>query len=184
MICDTKVKHNLAEGEYNRRRTHCEAGVHSLQERLPGIHALRDVTLEDLEHYQESLPEVTFRRCRHVISENERVLAASKALRSSDPSEFGQLMVESHRSLRDDYEVSCPELDLMVEIALKLHGVFGARMTGGGFGGCTVNLVNADAAKEFQRAVKREYQAATGLEPDIYICNAADGAAEVHDGDG
>ena len=89
-------------------------------------------------------------------------------------------MEESHRSLRDDYEVSCPELDLMVEIALKLRGVFGARMTGGGFGGCTVNLVSADAVKEFQRTVKREYQAATGLEPDIYTCTSADGAAEVH----
>ena len=98
--------------------------------------------------------------------------------------EFGQLMVESHRSLRDDYEVSCPELDLMVEIALKLRGVFGARMTGGGFGGCTVNLVSADAVEEFQRTVKREYQAATGLEPDIYLCTAADGAAEVQGGVG
>ncbi len=184
VVCDTKVKHNLAAGEYNRRRAHCEAGVHHLQEHLPGVHALRDVTLEDLQHYRGHLPEVTFRRCRHVISENDRVLAAAKALRSADLSKFGQLMVESHRSLREDYEVSCPELDLMVEIALKLRGVFGARMTGGGFGGCTVNLVSADAAEEFARIVKREYQAATGLQPDIYVCVAADGAAEVHDGDG
>jgi galactokinase len=180
VICDTRVKHELASGEYNRRRAHCEAGVHYLQEYLPGIHALRDVTPEELERYRGSLPELTFRRCRHVVAENERVLAAAKALRSADLSEFGQLMAESHRSLRDDYEVSCPELDLMVEIAVKLRGVLGARMTGGGFGGCTVNLVGADAVEEFQRTVKREYQAATGLEPDIYICTAADGAAEVH----
>ncbi len=182
VVCDTKVKHNLASSEYNQRRAHCEAGVHSLQEHLPVIHALRDVTPEELEHYGGSLPEVTFRRCRHVVTENERVLAAAKALRFADLSGFGQLMVESHRSLRDDYEVSCPELDLMVEIALNLRGVFGARMTGGGFGGCTVNLVSADAVAEFQGTVKREYQAATGLEPDIYVCTAADGATEVHGG--
>ena len=183
VVCDTKVRHDLASGEYNRRRAHCEAGVHYLQEHLPRIHALRDVTAEDLEHHSGSLPEVTFRRCRHVVTENDRVLAAAKALRSADLGEFGRLMVESHRSLRDNYEVSCPELDLMVEFALKLRGVFGARMTGGGFGGCTVNLVSADAVQEFERTVKREYQAATGLEPDIYICTAADGAAEVHGGD-
>ena len=110
------------------------------------------------------------------------MLAAAKALRSADLSEFGRLMAESHRSLRKDYEVSCPELDIMVKIAQKLRGVFGARMTGGGFGGCTVNLVSADAVEEFQTAIAREYQAATGLQPDIYICTAADGAAEVRNG--
>jgi galactokinase len=184
VICDTKVKHNLASGEYNRRRADCEAGVHYLQEHLPRIHALRDVTPEEIEHYGGSLPEVALRRCRHVVTENQRVLAAAKALRSADPGEFGQLMVESHRSLRNDYAVSCPELDLMVEIALKLRGVFGARMTGGGFGGCTVNLVSVDAVEEFERTVKREYPVATGLEPDIYVCTAADGAGEVPDGAG
>ena len=182
VICNTKVKHQHASGEYNRRRADCEAGVRYLQEHLPGIHALRDVTREEIEHYRGSLPEVTFRRCRHVITENDRVLAAAKALQSADLSEFGQLMVESHRSLRDDYEVSCPELDIMVKIAQRLRGVFGARMTGGGFGGCTVNLVNADAVEEFRTTVAREYQAATGLQPDIYVCTAADGAAEVRDG--
>jgi galactokinase len=182
VICNTKVKHAHASGEYNRRRADCEAGVRYLQEHLPGIHALRDVTLEELDRYGGSLPEVTFRRCRHVITENDRVLAAAKALQSADLSEFGQLMVESHRSLSDDYEVSCPELDIMVRIAQNLRGVFGARMTGGGFGGCTVNLVNTDAVEEFHKTIAREYEAATGLQPDIYIGTAADGAAEVRDG--
>ena len=182
MICNTGVKHAHASGEYNRRRADCEAGVRYLQEHLPGIHALRDVTLEELDRYRGSLPEVTFRRCRHVITENDRVLAAAKALQSADLSEFGQLMVESHRSLSDDYEVSCPELDIMVRIAQNLRGVFGSRMTGGGFGGCTVNLVSADAVEEFDTTIAREYQAATGLQPDIYICTAADGAAEVRNG--
>jgi galactokinase len=182
VICNTKVKHAHASGEYNRRRADCEAGVRYLQEHLPGIHALRDVTLEELDRYGGSLPEVTFRRCRHVITENDRVLAAAKALQSADLSEFGQLMVESHRSLSDDYEVSCPELDIMVKIAQNLRCVFGARMTGGGFGGCTVNLVSADAVEEFHTTIAREYQAATGLQPDIYIGTASDGAAEVRDG--
>jgi galactokinase len=182
VICNTKVKHELVSGEYNLRRAECEAGVRYLQERLPGIRALRDVTLDEFERYGGSMPEVTFRRCRHVISENERVLAAAQALQSADLSEFGQLMAESHRSLRDDYEVSCAELDFMVKIAQRLPGVFGARLTGGGFGGCTVNLVSADVVEGFRKTVAREYQAATGLRPDIYICTAADRAAEVHDG--
>jgi len=182
VICNTKVKHAHASGEYNRRRADCEAGVRYLQEHLPGIHALRDVTREELEYYRRSLPEVTFRRCRHVITENHRVLAAAKALQSADLSEFGRLMVESHRSLSDDYEVSCPELDIMVKVAQKLRGVFGTRMTGGGFGGCTVNLVSADAVEEFQATIAREYRTATGLQADIYICTAADGAAEVRKG--
>src|SRR5271167_3509880 len=182
VICNTKVKHELASSEYNRRRADCEAGVRYLQQYLPRIHALRDVTLAELEHYGGPLPEVTFRRCRHVVTEDERVLAAAEALQSADLNGFGQLMVESHRSLRDDYEVSCPELDIMVEIAQKLRGVFGARMTGGGFGGCTVNLVSADTVEGFRKTMAREYQAASGLQPDIYICTTADGAAEVRGG--
>jgi galactokinase len=182
VICNTKVKHELASGAYNRRRADCAAGVEYLRQYLPGIHALRDVTLAELEHYGRNLPEVTFRRCRHVVTENERVLAAGEALQSGDLIEFGQLMVESHRSLRHDYEVSCRELDIMVEIAQKLRGVFGARMTGGGFGGCTVNLVSADAVDRFHKTIAGEYEAATGLRPDIYVCGTADGAAELPGG--
>jgi galactokinase len=119
---------------------------------------------------------VTYRRCRHVISEDERVLAAAAALKRGNLAEFGTLMAQSHASLRDDYEVSCKELDAMVDIASKLDGVYGARMTGGGFGGCTVNLVQAPRVEEFKRAVAPQYERATGLVPEIYVCWAAEGA--------
>ena len=122
------------------------------------------------------MPERVYRRCRHVVTENARVLEAAQALRRHDLDSFGRLMVESHRSLRHDYEVSCQELDLMVELALKCDGVFGARMTGGGFGGCTVNLVQVGAVNAFKSVMSRQYESATGLAPAIYVCTAADGA--------
>jgi galactokinase len=146
---------------------------------LPHIRALRDVTLEQLEHHRAELSEVVYRRCRHVITENARVLAAGEALEQEDLEGFGRLMIESHVSLRNDYEVSCKELDLMVEFARKVEGVYGARMTGGGFGGSTVNLVKEEKAEEFRERVSVEYERATNLKPEIYICVAANGAEEV-----
>jgi len=179
VVCNTMVKHDLAAGEYNRRRADCEMGVRFLQQFMPEIRALRDVTLSQLAEYGTGLAPVTYRRCRHVISENARVLEAANALKKSELARFGVLMGESHRSLRDDYEVSCNELDLMVKLANQCGGVYGARMTGGGFGGCTVNLVDADAVEEFKATVAREYKSATGLHPEIYVCTAADGAGEI-----
>ena len=179
VVCNTRVKHNLAGGEYNQRRADCEAAVRFLQGPLPGITALRDVMLAQLEQFGEALPDTQFRRARHVISENGRALAAARALKSDDLRHFGELMYASHGSLRDDYEVSCRELDIMVELASKISGVFGARMTGGGFGGCTVNLVREDAVEGFREEIRRGYKAATGTDPDIYICTAAEGAGEV-----
>lgn len=181
VICNTMVKHELAGGEYNRRRADCEAGVRFLQRYLPDIRALRDVSPSQLAEYGVGLPPETYRRCQHVISENARVLEAAQALKDGDLLRFGVLMYASHASLRDDYEVSCKELDLMVELARKCSGVYGARMTGGGFGGCTVNLVDADAVEEFKAAIAGDYNDATGLHPEIYVCTAADGAAEVTD---
>jgi galactokinase len=181
VICNTMVKHALAGGEYNRRRADCEAGVRFLQRYLPDIRALRDVSPSQLAEYGVGLPPETYRRCQHVISENARVLEAAQALKDGDLLRFGVLMYASHASLRDDYEVSCKELDLMVELARKCSGVYGARMTGGGFGGCTVNLVDADAVEEFKAAIAGDYNDATGLHPEIYVCTAADGAAEVTD---
>ena len=181
VICNTMVKHELAGGEYNRRRADCEAGVRFLQRYLPDIRALRDVSPSQLAEYGVGLPPETYRRCQHVISENARVLEAVQALKDGDLLRFGVLMYASHASLRDDYEVSCKELDLMVELARKCGGVYGARMTGGGFGGCTVNLVDADAVEEFKAAIAGDYNDATGLHPEIYVCTAADGAAEVTD---
>jgi galactokinase len=179
VICNTMVKHDLAAGEYNHRRADCEAGVRCLQQFLPDVRALRDVSLTQLYQCGAELPGITFRRCRHVISENARALEAANALKESDLPRFGVLMGESHCSLRDDYEVSCLELDLMVELARQCRGVYGARMTGGGFGGCTVNLVDADVVEEFKTTVAREYEKETRLHPEIYVCAAADGAGEV-----
>ncbi|HWR37592.1 MAG TPA: galactokinase [Clostridia bacterium] len=179
VICNSMVKHALAGGEYNRRRADCETAVSLLGQHLPGIKALRDMTLEQLDHYRGILSETVYRRSRHVISENERVLNAADALTSGDLAGFGRLMCESHTSLRDDYEVSCKELDLLVELARGLEGVFGARMTGGGFGGCTVNLVSAEHVDKFQAAMSEGYQKKTGTTPNIYVCLAAQGAGRV-----
>ena len=179
LICNTMVKHALASGAYNERRAQCEAGVKHLQRHLPHVKALRDVTVEQLEQYGRDLPEVVYQRCRHVITENERVLSAADALERRDLNEFGRLMAESHRSLRDDYEVSSTELDLMVELAQTMEGVYGARMTGGGFGGCTVNLVAVEHTEEFRARVANGYEQAMKLKPEIYVCNASDGAEEV-----
>ena len=179
VICNTMVKHDLASGAYNERRQQCEEGVKLLRTVLPNVTALRDVTSQQLEEHRKELPEVIYRRCRHVVTENERVLDAASALKQGDVAKFGQLMNQSHQSLRDDYEVSCAELDLMVGLARKVEGVFGARMTGGGFGGCTVNLVRRDKIDEFQNTVAAGYQEATGLTPEIYVCKAVKGAEEL-----
>jgi galactokinase len=175
VVCDSMVKHNLASGEYNRRRAECEDGVRRLAEYLPGIQALRDVGIADFNLYANALPETVRRRCRHVITENARTVAAVKALESGDLVQFGELMYASHESLRRDYEVSCRELDLLLAIASRCGGVFGARMTGGGFGGCTVNLVASDSVAEFITTIGREYEKETGLRPNCYICRASAG---------
>ncbi len=179
VVCNTMVKHDLASGAYNERRAQCEVGVRHLAAVLPNVSALRDVSLEQLKEYGQDLPDVIYRRCLHVISENARVLEAGEALKQDDLDGFGQLMYESHRSLRDDYEVSSPELDLMVELARSVSGVYGARMTGGGFGGCTVNLVAVEHIERFNRTVVEGYEKAMKLLPEIYVCDVANGAEEV-----
>jgi galactokinase len=179
VICNTMVKHELASGEYNTRRAESEEGVRQLSRFLPQIRALRDASLEDLNRYSANLPEIIYRRCRHVISENARVTDAATSLERGDLGTFGRLMHDSHVSLRADYQVSCAELDLMVQLAENLPGVFGARMTGGGFGGCTINLVRAEAVDEFQRHVAGAYEKSTGLTPQIFVTSAAEGASEV-----
>ena len=179
ILCNTMVKHSLATSEYNARRRECEAAVSHFAQIRPGVRALRDITEGDLELYGSDLSDVIYRRSRHVITENERVHAAAAALEKDDLVAFGQLMNSSHSSLRDDYEVSCKELDLMVELARQVRGVYGARMTGAGFGGCTVNLVAPENVDEFKEAVALGYKKATGLAPDIYICSASEGVEEV-----
>ena len=178
VVCNTKVKHELATSAYNQRRAECEQGVELLKNFVPGIHALRDVSVADFEKYESELPEPVRRRCRHVINENERTVEAAKALEKGDRDQLGTLMRQSHESLRDNYEVSCHELDLMVEIASRHDGVFGARMTGGGFGGCTINIVDEKELKTFMQAVTEQYRAATDIDPDVYAVEAGEGAHE------
>jgi galactokinase len=173
------VQHSLADGGYNQRRSECEAGVRALAKYFPSIRALRDVTYPEFLTVSRELPETIMRRCRHVISENERVLQAGIALENGDLAHFGTLMQQSHQSLRDDFEVSCPELDLMVELGKQIPGTYGARMTGGGFGGCTVNLVQEDSVDAFLTTVGEAYEKATSQNPEIYVCFAADGAHKV-----
>jgi len=177
LICNTMVKHELGSSEYNTRRAECEAGVQHFAKLLPGVRALRDVSVNDFERCGSDLNEVISKRCRHVITENARVMEAAAALERRDLDTFGELMAESHRSLRDDYEVSCAELDAMVDLATRVEGIFGARMTGGGFGGCTINLVEANSVGDFKRTVARGYEQATGLAPEIFVCSTADGAS-------
>jgi len=179
VICNTMVRHSVAAGEYNKRRAECEEGAQILSRHLPDVKALRDVTPSALAEFGGNLPPLVMRRCRHVISENARVLEAANALKQGNLDEFGRLMGESHASLRDDFEVSCSELDLIVKLAGQAYGVYGARMTGGGFGGCTVNLVRAECVEAFQAAVGKEYERLVGKAPEIYVCSAADGANRV-----
>lgn len=181
VICNTMIKHELANSEYNKRRAECEAGVRLLAEKLPGVRSLRDVTPEELEERRDSLPDSIYRRCRHVTGEIARVRAAAAALEHGDLEQFGSLMGESHRSLKYDYEVSCDELDLLVELARRVAGVYGTRLTGGGFGGCTVSLVRAENVSEFKREVAAGYERATGRAPEIYACATADGAGRERD---
>ncbi len=178
VVCDTNVKHELAASAYNQRRAECEQGVGLLQQKLPEIRALRDVSPEEFEAFKDLLPEPIRRRCRHVVTENERTLRAATVLREGNVNEFGKLMLQSHQSLRDDYEVSCPELDIMVELAREQEGVAGARMTGGGFGGCTVNLVRTSLLDQFCKSVMRGYEQRTGIRGLSYVVEAGDGVRE------
>jgi galactokinase len=179
VICDTHVKHSLASSEYNLRRAQCIEGVKTLQQVLPEIKALRDVNERQFREFMRLLPETVRRRCRHVITENERTLLTVDAIRAGDLEAVGRFMNESHRSLKDDYEVSCTELDLMVEIAQSMDEVLGARMTGGGFGGCTVNLVSRDAVEEFRTRTLSQYFNKTGLSGSSYVVTAANGVNEL-----
>jgi galactokinase len=176
VICNTMVKHELSGGEYNLRREQCEAGVRIVAKAYPEIRALRDVSVKHLEAQRGTMPEVIYRRCLHVVQEDDRVVETVRRLRAGDLKTVGKLMADSHASLRDLYEVSCAELDAMVEAAQGLRGFIGGRMTGGGFGGCTVNLVEEKHTAEFAGKIAERYRAKTGIAPNVYVCSAADGA--------
>lgn len=176
VICNTMVHHQLASSEFNQRRRECEEAVALLSSAIEGVTALRDVGVEQLQEHAARLPATLLKRARHVVTENARALAAVAALEARDFAEFGRLMNASHESLRNDYNVSCAELDLMAEFARAVPGVFGARMTGGGFGGCVVALVEAPAAAHFADTVGPAYEKATNLSPMIFTCFPGPGA--------
>jgi galactokinase len=175
VVCNSMVKHAVATGEYGARRDEVEAGQAVLRERL-GIQLLRDATLADLETCRKDMTAASFARCRHIITENARVIAAREALMQANMIWFGSLMVEAHASMRDDFAASCTEVDTLVEIATDQPECFGARMTGGGFGGCTVNVVRAESAAQFVETLRREYATKTGIEADCFVCAPSDGA--------
>jgi galactokinase len=176
VICNSMVKHAVATGEYGDRSAEVEAGQAVLRQERPGVKLLRDATLEDLEACRDLMSAASFKRCRHIITENARVMEARKALLAGDMERFGALMVEAHVSVRDDFAASCEEVDVLVAIAMQQTECFGARITGGGFGGCSVNVVRAEAAEQFVATLRREYAAKTGIAADCFVCTPSDGA--------
>lgn len=180
VVADTQVERALAASAYNERRAQCEEATAIFKQTDSSISALRDVSLELLLARQNELAPIVFKRARHIIQENRRVWMTVDALRRGDLIEVGRLMKESHLSLRDDYEVSCTELDVMVESAWSIEGVIGSRMTGAGFGGCTVSLVKIDQADRFVEKLHAAYKQRTGIGPAIYVCHASDGAMADH----
>ncbi len=180
VICNSMVKHAHAGGEYNQRRAEVEEGTRILRRCNPAIQQLRDATLTDLAACRAQLPEPIYRRCRHIITENRRVLQLAEALSAGDMASVGARMYEAHVSYRDDFEASCPEADTLVELARQQPGLIGARLTGGGFGGCTVNLVEAEHAEAFRQHMHTAYKQATGIDAEIYLTRAADGARAVY----
>lgn len=176
VICNSMVKHAVATGEYGDRSAEVETGQAVLRRERPGVELLRDATLEDLEACRDLMSAASFKRCRHIITENQRVVEAREALLQGDVERFGALMVAAHVSVRDDFAASCEEVDVLVAIAMRQAECFGARITGGGFGGCTVNVVRADAAEKFVATLLGEYAATTGIEADCFVCAPSDGA--------
>ncbi len=175
VIADSRIKHKLVDSAYNTRHDECSQAVRILQTKYPSITALRDVTPEQLLTMQAQIPKNVFRRARHIVSECQRVPRAAAMLDAGDSVGFGGLMFETHASLRDDYEVSCKELDILVDLASHIPGCLGARLTGAGFGGSTANLVLENNADTFMEQLHEGYRAATGLEANIFPCTAEDG---------
>jgi galactokinase len=176
VICNSMVKHAVATGEYGDRRDEVEAGQAVLCQLRPGIELLRDATIEDLEACKSSTTAASFARCKHIITENGRVIEAKAALLHGDVKRFGEIMIEAHASMRDDFAASCDEVDALVEIAIQQTGCLGARITGGGFGGCTVNVVSAHKADAFVNAVRQQYEERIGIVAECFVCEPSDGA--------
>jgi galactokinase len=180
VLCNSGVKHALADSEYNTRREECAEGVRILQHKNPAIKSLRDATLAEIEAAKAEMGAVIERRCRYVVEENARVEALTQHLEAGHPlHEVGELIYASHNGLRDDYQVSCPELDVLVELAHQAPGAYGARMMGGGFGGCTINLVDSAEVDNFIAFMTKGYQDRLGLALETYVTTLADGVGEL-----
>ena len=176
VVCNSMVKHTVAHGIYGDRRGEVEHGQAALASHLPHVSSLRDATVADLESVREFMTAESYARCHHIITENGRVMLAKRALLAGDLQEFGRLMYQAHASFRDDFAASCEEVDALVELARDIQGCFGARITGGGFGGCTVNLVVREHAEAFREKLVAAYRNKTGILAECYITSAADGA--------
>lgn len=176
IVADTMKSRRLSSGEYNKRRADCEEAVRLLSADLPGLKSLRDVAPNAFNKLAGTLPERIEKRARHIVEEIERTFEAILLLESGDLPAFGKLLNQGHISLRDLYEVSIPELDIMVRLAQNIPGCLGARLTGAGFGGCTINIVEEKRASDFVSILAESYHTATGITPDIYLCHAAKGA--------
>jgi galactokinase len=179
-VADSRQSRELAGSAYNERRGQCEAAVAALGESLPNVRSLRDVTSGELQQCRPRLDPLVFRRARHVVTENERVLGAVEALKAGDLPRFGRLMNESHDSLRDDYEVSSEALDTLVQAARQVEGCLGSRLTGAGFGGCTVSLVHRERVVAFQQEVGAVYEKACGKSAAFLVTPPAAGAGLIH----
>lgn len=180
VVCNSMVKHSVATGDYGVRRREVEEAASVLHAANPQIHQLRDATVDDLNRSRAAMSDEAFRRARHVITDSNRVVEGLAALRAGDTAGFGRLMTQAHASFRDDFAASCKECDLLVELALQLPGCLGSRLTGGGFGGCTVSLVEAAEAQPFANALREQYRQRSGVTADLYQCETADGAGEIH----
>jgi galactokinase len=179
VIANTMVKHSVAGSEYTTRRAEVEAACAVIASHRPGVRFLRDATVDDLARWGSEMTPNSLKRARHVITENARTVAAADALEKGDLAELGRLMAEAHRSYSQDFEGSCVEADAMVALAQDLPGLIGARLTGGGFGGCTINLVEQGEAQNFVEALVGRYAAKLGIVPQIHICQASAGAHRV-----
>jgi len=176
VVCNSMVKHSVASGEYGVRHRQVMDGQAVMQQKFPGLVDLGDASLQQLEEARSEMSHESYLRCRHIVSDNARVMLAKDAMFAGDPVALGKLMLEGHASERDDFACSCEEVDFLVDTAATLPGCFGARLTGGGFGGCTVNLVDRTQSEAFSAALRKAYQEKYDIAADVFVCDAVDGA--------
>ncbi len=181
VLFDSNVKHSLVTSEYNTRREQCEAGVKMIQQKYPQVKSLRDATIEMVDEIIKPQDELIYRRCKYVVGENIRLQMGTEDLRRNDVAAFGKKMFATHEGLSKDYEVSCKELDFLIDCVKDNPNVLGARMMGGGFGGCTINLVKEEAVEDLVKSVSEKYRAVMGKDTKVYIAKIEDGVSVVED---